>query len=302
MANLLELMRMAKGNGAAPAAPAARLAHEPFVFWSGIDYPGEFHALMERRVPFGIATVPSGPGRKGMSLDDFEQLLRLLRSTRDSRSSAPIFVDSGAYRETSGTTYTEADWDQVLDRYQRVAEAAGPGASGAPPRVFVVAPDVVGSFSGTEARLAGRGPQLKALVALGAHILLPIQPGPGTLQEREARLRTAAGVGPAGSSSSRDLQGREAVHPAGEGGVGGLGGASGQGSGKAASGNGGVGGAGGRGGHGGLGGDGGNAGDRTFTLEQCWDASLARVYSRDVDDGEVGSIDACLVAAPAVDG
>ena len=214
MANLLELMRMAKGNGAAPAAPAARLAHEPFVFWSGIDYPGEFHALMERRVPFGIATVPSGPGRKGMSLDDFEQLLRLLRSTRDSRSSAPIFVDSGAYRETSGTTYTEADWDQVLDRYRRVAEAAGPGASGAPPRVFVVAPDVVGSFSGTEARLAGRGPQLKALVALGAHILLPIQPGPGTLQEREARLRTAAGFGPAGSSSSRDLQGREAVHPA----------------------------------------------------------------------------------------
>ncbi len=48
--------------------------------------------------------------------------------------------------------------------------------------------------------------------------------------------------------------------------------------------------------------DGGNAGDRTFTLEQCWDASLARVYSRDVDDVEVGSIDACLVAAPAVDG
>ena len=48
--------------------------------------------------------------------------------------------------------------------------------------------------------------------------------------------------------------------------------------------------------------DGGNAGDRTFTLEQCWDASLARVYSRDVDDTEVGSVDACLVAAPAVDG
>lgn len=48
--------------------------------------------------------------------------------------------------------------------------------------------------------------------------------------------------------------------------------------------------------------DGGNTGDRTFTMEQCWDASLARVYSRDVDDTEVGSIDACLVDAPAVDG
>jgi manganese/iron transport system permease protein/iron/zinc/copper transport system permease protein len=34
-----------------------------------------------------------------------------------------------------------------------------------------VAPDVVGSFSGTEARLAGRGLQLKALVALGAQLL-----------------------------------------------------------------------------------------------------------------------------------
>ncbi len=48
--------------------------------------------------------------------------------------------------------------------------------------------------------------------------------------------------------------------------------------------------------------DGGNAGDRTFTAEQCWDASLARVYSRDVDDTEEGSIDACLVEAPAIDG
>ena len=211
MATLLELMRAAKANPV-PAVPSARLAHDPFVFWSGIDFPGEFRALLEHGVAFGIATVPPGPGRKGMSLGDFDQLLRLVRATRNDPT--PIFVDSGAYRETSGTTYTEADWDHVLDRYRRVAEAAGPGSRGAPPRVFVVAPDVVGNFAGTEARLGGRGPALQALVAAGAHVLLPLQPGPGTLVEREARLRAAAGVGPAGSVSSRDPHGREAVHPA----------------------------------------------------------------------------------------
>lgn len=193
-------------------ASSARLARDPFVFWSGIDFPGEFRALLEHGVPFGIATVPPGPGRKGMSLGDFDQLLRLVRATRNDPT--PIFVDSGAYRETSGTTYTEVDWDHVLDRYRRVVEAAGPGALGTPPRVFVVAPDVVGSFAGTEARLAGRGPALRALVAAGAHILLPLQPGPGTLVEREARLRIAAGFGFAGGPSSRDPHGREAVHPA----------------------------------------------------------------------------------------
>lgn len=210
MATLLELMRAAKDNPV-PAVPA-RLAHDPFVFWSGVDFPGEFRAFLEHGVPFGIATVPPGPGRKGMSLGDFDQLLRLVRATRNDPT--PIFVDSGAYRETSGTTYTEADWDHVLDRYRRVTEAAGPGSRGAPPRVFVVAPDVVGNFAGTEARLAGRGPALRALVAAGAHVLLPLQPGPGTLVEREVRLRAAAGFGPAGSASGRDPHGREAVHPA----------------------------------------------------------------------------------------
>lgn len=47
--------------------------------------------------------------------------------------------------------------------------------------------------------------------------------------------------------------------------------------------------------------DGGNAGDRTFTVEECWDTSLAHVYRRDVGGAEEGSVAACLVEAPVVE-
>jgi hypothetical protein len=47
--------------------------------------------------------------------------------------------------------------------------------------------------------------------------------------------------------------------------------------------------------------DGGNAGERTFTIEQCWDTTLATVYRRDVGGDEAGDVGQCVIEAPALE-
>jgi len=161
-------------------APAARQAPS-LVFWSAVDYAGEYQALMEKGMPVGIAV-------KRMSERVFDQFVRLVRATnRTTRT--PIFVDSGAYSESTGG-FSDADWDTVLDRYEALAQAGGD-------RIFLVAPDEVGSFAGTEARLRKAAPRLRRLLNLGAHLLLPIQYRKGgySLAQNAGELECAAGVG-----------------------------------------------------------------------------------------------------------
>ena len=161
-------------------APAARQAPS-LVFWSAVDYAGEYQALMEKGMPVGIAV-------KRMSERVFDQFVRLVRATnRTTRT--PIFVDSGAYSESTGG-FSDADWDTVLDRYEALAQAGGD-------RIFLVAPDEVGSFAGTEARLRKAAPRLRRLLNLGAHLLLPLQYRKGGfLAQNALDLERAAGVGP----------------------------------------------------------------------------------------------------------
>ena len=146
-------------------------------FWSAVDYPGEMEALLEARMPFGVAV-------KRMSSATFQRLLTLLKSHR---AKVPLFVDSGAYSESRESPFTDADWTRALDRYVEIAKVAGP-------RAFFVAPDEIGSFEGTEKRLEATGGRLRELLDYGSHILVAVQPGPGSLIEREARLMRAAGL------------------------------------------------------------------------------------------------------------
>ncbi len=163
------------------------------VFWSAVDYAGEYQALMEAGVPFGIAV-------KRMSQATFDQLVRAVRATNQTNP-IPIFVDSGAYSEDTGR-FSDADWDRVLDRYEALAKAGGD-------RIFLVAPDEIGSFDGTEARLRKAAPRLRRLLDLGAHLLLPIQPKRGFyLAQRAGMLLHAAGF------TYSDLSARGRVHPA----------------------------------------------------------------------------------------
>jgi hypothetical protein len=184
---------------------------QSLTFWSAVDFAGEYQALMEKGVPIGIAvkpargafkgsaTEPAVPGAKGrISEPAFQQLVRLVRATNRTNR-VPIFVDSGAYSESATETFIEADWDVVLDRYEALAKAGGD-------RIFLVAPDAVGSFAGTEARLRKSAPRLRTLLDLGAHILLPLQHRKGSsLAQNAADLERAAGFGPADSAQ---------VHPA----------------------------------------------------------------------------------------
>ena len=174
---------------------------QSLTFWSAVDFAGEYQALMEKGVPIGIAvkparvafkgsaTEPAVPGAKGrISEPAFQQLVRLVRATNRTNR-VPIFVDSGAYSESATETFIEADWDVVLDRYEALAKAGGD-------RIFLVAPDAVGSFAGTEARLRKAAPRLRTLLNLGAHILLPLQHRKGSsLAQNAADLERAAGFG-----------------------------------------------------------------------------------------------------------
>lgn len=164
------------------------------VFWSAVDYAGEYQALMEAKTPFGIAV-------KRMSQATLDQLVRTIRATNRTNP-VPVFVDSGAYSEDTGR-FSDADWDRVLDRYEALAKAGGD-------RIFLVAPDEVGSFDGTETRLRKAAPRLRRLLDLGAHILLPIQPKRGWyLAQRVGLLEIAAGF------KYSDVSGPQArVHPA----------------------------------------------------------------------------------------
>ena len=151
---------------------------QSLTFWSAVDFAGEYQALMEKGVPIGIAV-------KRMSQRVFDQFVRLVRATnRTTRT--PIFVDSGAYSEKTGG-FSDADWDMVLDRYEALAKAGGD-------RIFLVAPDAVGSFAGTEARLRKTAPRLRTLLNLGIHFLLPLQHRKGhSLAQNAADLERAAG-------------------------------------------------------------------------------------------------------------
>ena len=175
-------------QAARPQAPRPQAKHqlslfsfaEPqsLTFWSAVDFAGEYQALMEKGVPIGIAV-------KRMSPRVFDQFVRLVRATnRTTRT--PIFVDSGAYSEKTGG-FSDADWDMVLDRYEALAKAGGD-------RIFLVAPDQVGSFAGTEARLRKTAPRLRKLLNLGIHFLLPLQHRKGySLAQNAADLERAAG-------------------------------------------------------------------------------------------------------------
>lgn len=164
-----------------PSVVPQGVPESALVFWSAVDYAGEYQALMEAGVPVGIAV-------KRMSERVFDQFVRLVRATNQTHPT-PIFVDSGAYSEDTGR-FSDADWDRVLDRYEALAKAGGD-------RIFLVAPDEIGSFDGTEARLRKAAPRLRRLLDLGAHLLLPIQYRKGgyDFATNASDLERAAGVG-----------------------------------------------------------------------------------------------------------
>lgn len=94
------------------------------------------------------------------------------------RAGVPVFVDSGAFSEVvfdeNGVRVvapiSDSEWRARLALYRRIAEALGA-------RAYLVAPDRIGDQAETLRRLAAYAPELRALRALGARVLVPIQKG-----------------------------------------------------------------------------------------------------------------------------
>lgn len=95
----------------------------------------------------------------------------------------PIFVDSGAFSEVEFgpegprvvAPITETQWAEILNTYARLAATLGR-------QLFVVAPDQVGFQAETLGRLERWAPEVRALIASGANVLVAMQKGPAMTQ------------------------------------------------------------------------------------------------------------------------
>ena len=141
------------------------LAQECRHFASGVNAPGEVRGLALSGRNFGITASVI---RRGL-LEAMEQFAGGMQET---------FVDSGAFGEVKfGKTgprvvkpMSDVTWQNVFALYERVARAYGP-------RVRVVAPDRVGCQTTTLERLARYAPNVAAVAALRAQIIVPVQKG-----------------------------------------------------------------------------------------------------------------------------
>jgi hypothetical protein len=137
----------------------------PLYFASGSSRPADIRGFAAIGHAIGVAAPEVSPNA--------ERELAALAGT-----GVQVFVDSGAFSEVefsaAGVTVvrpiTDADWTERLALYTRLARALGP-------QVHVVAPDRIGDQGETLARLAKYAPELRALRALGANVLVPVQKG-----------------------------------------------------------------------------------------------------------------------------
>ena len=134
---------------------------KPVHFCSGASAPADLRGLARIRRPLGVS-IPelSGPA--------LEYLLTLGEIVE-------VFVDSGAFSEVDEETHVVApisdiDWIEHVAVMHRIAAALGVGA-------VIVAPDRVGDQQETLRRLALFEDVLRAIMALGARLVVPIQRG-----------------------------------------------------------------------------------------------------------------------------
>ena len=137
-------------------------------FASGSNRPGEIRGLS------AVHGVEVGVTATELSAEAVRELLAL------AGTDVRVFVDSGAFGEVkiSPTTgrvtvvklLTEQDWANILAIYRVLAEALGD-------QLWCVAPDRVGSQMVTLRRLNTWHAEIRELVELGAHVLMPVQRG-----------------------------------------------------------------------------------------------------------------------------
>lgn len=137
-------------------------------FASGVNTPGEIVGLALSGRHFGITATEISDAL----LDEIERF--------GGPGLQRLFVDSGAFSEVAWNPATfkfdvvkpirDADWQHRFQLYAWAADHYGP-------RAYVVAPDRVGDQGVTLERLARYAPQVAAVAARGASIIVPVQRG-----------------------------------------------------------------------------------------------------------------------------
>ena len=132
-------------------------------FVSGVSRVADFTAFKDARLPIGLsAQALSGPLE--------EHILRHYPR------SWPLFLDSGAVNAArKGRALSPFEWMLILETYARFAKHFGD-------RLYLVAPDVVGSQEASLALIERFETTLSRLARLGCKVLIAYQPGTHSLR------------------------------------------------------------------------------------------------------------------------
>lgn len=164
----------ARGEVAWPFDPAAD-AH----FVSGSNGPNDIRGVIAAGWNVGVAVHELSSAAIKTLADEVSGL-----RTR-------VFVDSGAFSEVDDDfkvvePITDKEWTRRLGIYKQLARALKR-------QMYAVAPDLVGSQTGTLERLERYRDDILEVRNLGAHLIVPIQPGPIPPGEFDARVQQIIG-------------------------------------------------------------------------------------------------------------
>lgn len=127
-------------------------------FCSGMSSKSDLHGAMDASIPVGVVA------------GELTTCQTLLSLPRYMDKGGYVFVDSGAFTAfKSGETI---DWEDVLHKYEMLADLTT-----ATKRLYVVAPDVVGSQEGTLALINQYKNRINQLVEYGVKVICPLQHG-----------------------------------------------------------------------------------------------------------------------------
>ena len=138
------------------------IPHHPLLsFYSGMSAKSDLLGAMDAGVPIGVVADKITTASLALSIPSYLD------------RGGHVFIDSGAFhREAS------PDWPMILDRYAFIANLTD-----RPENLYVVAPDVVGDQEASLQLLEAWRTPVRALIARGVQVIVPIQSGKLTAQD-----------------------------------------------------------------------------------------------------------------------
>lgn len=160
-------------------------------FASGSNHPGEIRGFASISRAVGVSAAALDKKTKRWRSQCGADCQAALVEAVD--AGVPVFIDSGAFSEVdfgprgpvTVAPIEPEEWDRRLEVYRSVIGRVRPPFRGL---VNVVAPDKVGDYATTMARLKTYRPQLEELSELGGTVLVPLHRGPRGLADTHRQV------------------------------------------------------------------------------------------------------------------